>query len=345
MEDDGDFMGMDPEMLAEHVSNALSSPRATLFGGQLKKGEDLTWEPETLFHELSLTSIVLDPAAKGSCTVTVTVDETDEDGEETTSKSFVIAVLRPEAPQHSVNLQFSSSVVFGLSSGKGSVHLVGNVVIDRAGAEEMYAELVEADTMEMDDEDYEDDLEDDEDVTGPIIEEIDDEDEDEEDGEEEEAPALVETKGNKSAKRAAQPLIGSDDDDEEEDEELDLTMADEPDDEDDDEDDDDEDEEVAVAEEDDDDDDDEEEDDEDEDDEAPPSKMKKPVTASTPKAKKAKTETGEDKKVQAYLQQILKSPNKPKKEKKFKNYCKSTLKVTDEATLALLWSKYKASTE
>jgi len=46
--------------------------------------------------------------------------------------------------------------------------------------------------------------------------------------------------------------------------------------------------------------------------------------------------------VSQYLEKILKSPNKPKKEAKFKNFCKNTFKIDDAKILHEVWVKYSA---
>ncbi|EGD77362.1 hypothetical protein PTSG_08455 [Salpingoeca rosetta] len=262
---------------------------------------------------------------------------------------FQVCHLRPgTVDQFNTELVFDEPVSFSLVRGKGPVHMIGNVVISTG--------LMDYDSDDEDldsDESYvasEEDEEESDDENLPRIEDVTGMDEEESEDEEEEAPQLVKSSGKrgasagKSAAKKAKAMIEDDEDEEEEEEE------------DEDEDEDEEDEDFDLE----------------DDNEDVKTKVKQAVTKATPqkkqkqKAKSAATTPAKNNKaakavksaantpaakkegsslsVNDMLKKVLASPNKPKKQSKFKNFCKNMFKAEpDEATLDELWKKYSAN--
>jgi len=69
-----------------------------------------------------------------------------------------------------------------------------------------------------------------------------------------------------------------------------------------------------------------------------PVKAKAPATNPTPTTPAASSTSVS---IQEMMKTLLKSPNAPKKQSKFVNFCKKTLKVEDEKDIEKMWQQYK----
>ncbi|XP_030841322.1 mitotic apparatus protein p62 isoform X3 [Strongylocentrotus purpuratus] len=334
------------------------------WGATLSKDKKIfKWDPESDFlddedddeedsisHFLFLKQAVLGVEAKDDDRNVIEVETINFDGDTVIQPLLSLRLGLNESTNLDIGLQ--PPVTFKLALGSGPVYLSGQHALDLQEDEEFGKDFEGAEAYEVGDEDLEDEDEGEEDeeeeetpkkgspkrivkkiaaVKGRMKGKGDelDEDEDEDDDEEEEEEEEIQTaKGKKrpapSAKGPAKKMALGDDDDEDDDEE------------------DDEDEEGM-------DDEDEEEEEEDSSPAKPAKKAKGKVNGTakpkgTPKSqankgsKEKKTYSLEDMK-----QDLIKSPSKPKKEEKFKNFVKSKFHLSEGKKIQELWGWYKST--
>lgn len=335
------------------------------WGATLSKDKKIfKWDPESDFlddeddeeedsisHFLFLKQAVLGVNAKDGDRNVIEVETINFDGETVIQPLLSLRLGLNESTNLDIGLQ--PPVTFKLALGSGPVYLSGQHALDLQEDEDFGKDFEGAEAYEAGDEDLEDEDEGEEDeeeeetvkkgspkrivkkiaavkgrMKGKGDELDEDEDEDDDEEEEEEEEEIQTAKGKKrpapSAKGPAKKMALGDDDDEDDDEE------------------DDEDEEGM-------DDEDEDEEEEDSSPVKPAKKAKGKVNGTakpkgTPKsqankgAKEKKTYSLEDMK-----QDLIKSPSKPKKEDKFKNFVKSKFHLSEGKKIQELWGWYKST--